>query len=123
MIKLIYMTIGLALVAIGVIGIFVPLLPTTIFFILAAVFFAKSNPRLENWILTHPKLGPSVVEWQEHGVIPFKAKLMAFAGMTLGYLLFLHMSAPSYILAIAVALMMMGIATYVGTRPSKPFQA
>ncbi len=92
-----------SLVATGIVGIFLPLLPTTIFFILAAGCFAKSNPRLENWILTHPKIGPNVIQWQEHKVIPRKAKLFAFTGLTFGYLMFLKMSEPAIPLAVTVA--------------------
>ena len=118
--KLFYMTLGLALVATGIVGIFLPLLPTTIFFILAAGCFAKSNPRLENWILTHPKIGPSVIQWQEHKVIPKKAKFLALTGLTFGYLLFLKISHPTILLAVAVALMMCAIAAYIASRPSRP---
>ncbi len=118
--KLFYLTLGLALVATGIIGIFLPLLPTTIFFILAAGCFAKSNPRLENWILTHPKIGPSVIHWQKHKVIPKKAKFLAFTGLTFGYVMFLKMSHPTLLLAVAVALMMASIAVYIASRPSKP---
>ncbi len=118
--KLFYMTLGLALVTTGIVGIFLPLLPTTIFFILAAGCFAKSNPRLENRILTHPKIGPSVIQWQEHKVIPKKAKFFAFTGLTFGYLMFLKMSHPAVPLAVAVALMMCVIAAYIASRPSRP---
>lgn len=121
--KLLYLTLGLALVAIGIVGIFLPLLPTTIFFILAAGCFAKSNPKLENWILTHPKIGPSVIQWQQHKVIPLRAKFFAFTGITFGYLMFLRISHPTLLLAIAVALMMSAIALYVGSRPSKPIES
>ncbi|GHB35137.1 hypothetical protein GCM10007094_25790 [Pseudovibrio japonicus] len=121
--KLLYLTLGLALVATGIVGIFLPLLPTTIFFILAAGCFAKSNPRLENWILTHPKIGPNVIQWQEHKIIPKKAKLFAFTGLAFGYLMFLKMSQPALPLALTVALIMCAIATYIATRPSKPAAA
>ncbi|KZL12610.1 Inner membrane protein YbaN [Pseudovibrio axinellae] len=118
--KLLYLIFGLALVATGIVGIFLPLLPTTIFFILAAGCFARSSPRLESWILTHPKIGPSVIYWQEHRAIPKKAKFFAFSGLIFGYLMFLKMSHPNVLLAIAVALMVCAVAGYIASRPSKP---
>lgn len=65
----------------GFVGAFLPVMPTTIFLILAAWFFARSSPRLEAWLLSHPRFGPMLRDWQEHGTMPRKAKLMACGGM------------------------------------------
>jgi uncharacterized protein len=72
---------GLAFVAIGIIGMFVPVLPTTVFFIIAAVIFARSNPEWEARIMNHPKFGPPIRDFRARGVIGRKAKIAAVSGM------------------------------------------
>jgi uncharacterized membrane protein YbaN (DUF454 family) len=109
---------GGLLVAIGFVGAFLPVLPTTPFLILAAACFARSSPRVEQWLLNHRQFGPVLRSWREHGAIPRKAKLLACSGMTVGYAWFLWGSAPSLPLAAGVAALMLGAAAYVLTRPS-----
>lgn len=58
--RAIWIVAGLASVAIGTVGVIVPGLPTTVFFIVAAACFARSSPRLEAWILDLPRIGPMV---------------------------------------------------------------
>ncbi len=58
----------------GIAGYILPVMPGTIFLILAAACFARSSRRLEAWIENHPKFGPTVVNWRKHGAIPRKAK-------------------------------------------------
>lgn len=74
---------GLFLVTLGVIGILVPGLPTTIFLIGAAACFAKSSPRLHQWLLAHPWFGPLIIHWQQTRSIPRKAKVIALFTMLL----------------------------------------
>ncbi|MGF7168666.1 hypothetical protein FHS91_000321 [Sphingobium xanthum] len=72
-----YLAAGLVAMALGIIGIPVPLLPTVPFFILAAFFFARSSPRLEARLLDHRRYGPHIRRWREHGAISRKAKQAA----------------------------------------------
>ena len=112
-----YLVLGLAFMALGFVGVFLPLLPTTPFLILAAACFARSSPRLENWLLDHPRFGPMLCDWRARGAIPWKAKLMSLAGMSSGFLVFWLAHKPGPLLTMAVvALMLTGVA-YVFTRP------
>lgn len=113
-----YLAAGLLLVGLGFVGAFLPVLPTTPFLILAVACFARSSHRLESWLLDHPGFGPTLRDWRERGAIPRKAKLLALAGMTVGFLLFWLGSHPGPLLMIAVAMLMLTGLVYVFTRPS-----
>lgn len=112
-----FFCLGCLMLALGVIGAFLPVMPTTIFLILAAWCFGKSSPRLEAWMLDHPRFGPSLRRWREEGAVPRKAKLMAVSGMTLGYALFWIEARPGWPLAACVAVFMLSAAAYVVSRP------
>lgn len=113
-----YLVLGIIMLITGIIGIFVPLMPTTIFLILAAWCFSRSSTRLENWLLNHATLGPTIVNWRKHGVVPPRAKVMACTGMVLGFVLFLLGAHPAPWLIALVALALALCAFYVLSRPS-----
>lgn len=108
---------GWVMVALGFIGAMLPVMPTTIFLIAAAGCFARSSPRFEQWLLDHPRFGPTLVAWRQEGAISRKSKRIAFAGMALGYALFLLGARPGLLLAAIVAIFFIASAWYVGSRP------
>ena len=120
MTRAIYLLLGLGFTALGVVGAFLPLLPTTVFLILAAACFAKSSPRMEAWILDHKDFGPLVRAWRENGAIPRKAKVLACAGMAGGFVLFFLSVHPKPWLALLVAVALAACALFVVSRPSAP---
>lgn len=115
--RMAWLSLGLALVGIGVIGIFVPLLPTTDFLILALPCFARSSPRLESWLLDHPRFGPGLNAWRQHRAIPRYAKIAACLGIAIGYVLFWLAARPWAPVAIAVAMILIGSALWIVSRP------
>jgi len=74
---------GWFLVMLGVIGIFIPGLPTTVFIIMAVWAFSRSSEKFHHWLWFHPRMGPSVRNWYTYRVIPISAKKLAIATMTL----------------------------------------
>jgi hypothetical protein len=68
---------GWIFVALGVIGIFLPLMPTTIFFILAAASFAKSSEKFYNWLIYHPRFGKFIRDYRKNRGMPLRAKIIA----------------------------------------------
>ncbi len=79
LIRFLLIAVGWTSVGLGVIGIFIPLLPTVPFLLLAAVCFARSSEVFHRWLVGHPKLGPMINGFLGGEGIPRHAKLMAIA--------------------------------------------
>lgn len=112
--------IGFLCVGLGGLGTVLPLLPTTPFLLIALWAFSRSSERFHHWLYTHPRFGPRLQAWHEHGVVPVKVKASAISamGVSLGLMVFVaRVKWP--VLVVSGALMLMG-ATYVLTRPSRP---
>ena len=82
--RLAFVSGGLACVGIGAVGLVVPGLPSTVFFIAAAACFSRSHPRLEQWVLDLPKIGPAVRDYRAGLGMPRRAKQWAIASMVVG---------------------------------------
>ncbi len=113
-----WLVLGLILVGVGLVGIFVPLLPTTDFMILALPCFARSSPRLEAWLLNHPRFGAGLRAWRLERAVPRRAKIAACMGMALGYGLFFLTMRPGVPLAVGIALALILSAAWLISRPS-----
>lgn len=85
--RIVWLVAGMVAVALGGIGIVVPGLPTTVFFIIAASCFARSSPRFERWVLELPKIGPMVRDHRDGLGMPRRAKAIALAMMWTAILL------------------------------------
>lgn len=79
--------IGWASVALGIAGIFLPVLPTTPFLLLAAACFVRSSRRLYLWLVGHPRLGPWICDYLDGKGIPLKGKVYAIGLMWASILL------------------------------------
>lgn len=77
MMRLLLAALGLLSLGLGILGIFLPVLPTTPLLLLAAALFFRSSPRLYDWLLEHPKLGPYIKNFREHKAIPLKIKVLS----------------------------------------------
>ena len=109
---------GWIFTALGVIGLILPLMPGTVFLILAAWCFSRSSPRFEAWLIGHPQLGPHVRLWRQTGAIARRAKYLACGSMVLSFALLTQTSAPPVALA-ATAICLIGAGTYVASRPER----
>lgn len=118
--KYFYITLGCFFVFIGVVGIFLPLLPTTPFLIGAAFFFSKGSDKFYYWLMNHKYLGPPIQDWKLGGVIRKSYKLIATT-MMLGSIFFI-LTRPniplvgkvSFLVVISIVLI------FIWTRPSFP---
>ena len=103
-------------VALGVIGAFVPGMPTTVFLIIAAWAFSKSSRRFHLWLWNHRKLGPAIRGWHEHRAIPMRAKVIALSTMTINFTAVSYFVADSWVLPTIMAAVMLPAMYYIASR-------
>ena len=117
--RMAFLVLGWLFFGIGLVGAFLPVLPTTPFMILALWAFARSSERFHTWLYTHPVFGPPLQRWNTHRVIPASSKLLSVGAMavSLAYLVWLSEAPPVAVLS-AAAIMGIG-AAYILTRPSR----
>lgn len=115
-----WFAVGWVAVAVGSIGVVVPGLPTTVFFIIAAWCFARSSPRFERWILELPKIGPMVLAHRQGLGMPYRAKVWAISTLCLfvGVALWTASDKPlvAAVIAVAALIGVLWIAFKVPTR-------
>ncbi len=77
--KIIITIFGLISLGLGILGIFLPVLPTTPFLLLSAFLFLRGNQRLYDWLMNHPKLGPYITDFMVHKSIPLHVKVVSIS--------------------------------------------
>lgn len=87
LLRFFWRVLALIFVSLGLIGAVLPGLPTTVFMLLAAWASGKGWPRLNHWLLNHPRFGPPIDNWYRYRVIPRRAKWMALVCMSLSAML------------------------------------
>lgn len=115
-IRLLWRMLAGTAVLLGLIGVFVPGLPTVPFLLLATWAAGRGWPALETWLLHHPRWGASIRAWREHGAMPRRAKWAASIMMSLSTGLMYLSSAPHW-LTLGVAVLMLGVAIWLWRRP------
>ncbi len=119
LIRPLWIVAGSVSLAIGVVGIVLPLLPTTPFVILAAFCYTRGSERLHRWLATHPRFGPSLQAWRQHGAIPRRAKRLAMTAIALALAVSYVAGVSFSILALQAGIMAVA-ATFIMTRPNPP---
>ncbi|MEO1222668.1 MAG: YbaN family protein [Pseudomonadota bacterium] len=117
--RAIWLAVGGGALAIGALGVVLPVLPTTPFVIVAAFAFGKSSPRLAMWLETSRTFGPIIANWRRHGAIAPRFKALSIVMMA-------SVFAASIIAALSVwvlivqAVCMTGAAAFIFSRPNGP---
>lgn len=117
MVKYFFIILGCLFFAIGFVGVFVPVLPTTVFMLLALWAFSRSSQRLHDYLWHHPRFGAAVRDWYQYGIVPRRAKVAAVLMMSgsAGFLLFFS-AAPAWGVGAAIVIMA-GVAIWLLGRP------
>ena len=114
--KPIWLMWGFISLGLGIIGIILPVLPTTPFILLAGFCFARSSERFHHMLVSHKIFGPLITDWQAKGAIAPQAKFLAAFMMAAVFLGSVYFGVPTYALVLQ-AICLLGAATYVLTRP------
>ena len=110
-----YLVLAYACIALGALGIFLPVLPTTPFLLVAAWAAPKASPRLDAWLHRHPRFGPVLRAWRDERAIPTRAKWLACSMLLASWLFMLATAATPWVPA-ATGVLFLCIGTYVCTR-------
>ena len=115
--RLFLISLGWICVSLAFVGVFVPGIPTTIFLIIALWAFTKTSKKLRYWLLQHKRFGPILNNWQEHKVVPLRAKILMVTFMILSVILF-HYSLQNLYLTTGLIVILGFVAKYVISLPS-----
>jgi uncharacterized protein len=115
--KLPYLLLAYVCIGLGIIGVFLPLLPTTPFVLLAAWAAAKGSPKLHRWLYEHPQLGAPLIAWEQKRAVSTGAKWVACIFMAASWtIMFLQTTGP--VIPLTTGLLFIGVATFLITRPT-----
>lgn len=117
--RIVLIAVGFTCLALGALGIFLPLLPTTPLVLVAAFAFANSSEKLHQWLLDHDVFGPLIDNWRQHRSISRHAKLMSVLSMVVVLVISWLVGVPMPVIAVQ-ALVLGCAAAFVLSRPSSP---
>lgn len=111
---------GAVSLALGVAGIFLPLLPTTPFVLLTAACWMRASPRLHRWLCEHPRFGPMVVAWERERALPLRLKILALVMMNTSILASVLLMPPRPWLQGLLILIALSVSIYLLRLPTLP---
>ncbi len=115
--KWFYWLITLVALALGLIGVVLPLLPTTPFLIVALWAASRCSPRLARWLENHPKLGSVLRNWRDHRAIPTTGKVLACLMMAISFAVIWYQGVSTTVLII-VFMVIISLMAYILSKPS-----
>lgn len=117
--RVLWLALGWVAMACAIVGAALPLIPTTPFLLVAAYAFARSSPRLHQWLITHKQFGPLIVDWHRYGAINRRAKMAAVFVMAVSFALSWLFGVGAVLLAVQ-AVVLAGAALFILSRPDGP---
>ena len=116
MTRIIWLSLGWIAVGFAFVGVFLPIVPTVPFLLVAAWAFGRSSERLRQRLLSDPIFGPDIKRWHERGAIRRPAKVFASLAMGGSILIGLFLGLPAYVLAVQ-AIILLSAAAFILSRP------
>ncbi len=118
--KKLFVAAGFISFGLGVIGAFLPVMPTVPFMILAALCFSKGSERWHKWMTGHPRYGAQIRDWEEHGVIRKKIKILTTCILILSLIINTFVVKLKMFWIISLAVVFALVLVFIWTRPSEP---
>ena len=116
MARLVALMLAYFFLALAMVGIFFPGLPTVPFLLLTAWFAARGSDRLHSWLYAHPHLGKLLIDWEKQGAVSRTSKVIAVLMLTTSWVVMYHRLNNVWWLA-GIAVLFVAIATYIVSRP------
>ncbi len=110
---------GAASLVLGVLGVFLPLLPTTPFLLLAAACWARASPRLHRRLLAHPHFGPMIDDWERHHSLSRRVKITSISLLAMSIGTSIYLVRETLWLQLLLAVIAIGVATWMWRLPTR----
>jgi len=117
-----YFVIGICCLILGVIGAFLPVMPTTVFILIAAWAFANSSDKFHQALLDNSKTGPMIRSWRYNQCVPKPAKIAALVSMIIS-LIIVWFSTEGWMISSIVGVIFILILSFILTRPSNGLES
>lgn len=104
-------------VGFGILGIALPLLPTTPFLLLALMCYSKGSQKFHDWLLNHPRFGDYIHSWQKSGAIPLRAKKVACILITINLCIIWTLGPNSMVIQVTVTALLTSVILFILSRP------
>lgn len=111
-----YLVIAYVSVALGVVGAFLPLLPTTPFLLLSAWCAARGSPALHRWLYAHPSIGATLIAWEQKRAVSRQAKWFACLFMSISWLI-MYFQTSGWIVPTVTGVLFVAMSAFLLTRP------
>lgn len=118
-----FLALGFLFLGVGLVGVVLPLVPTTINLILAAYFFGRSSERWETWVLEHRRFGPLVRDFRSGLGIPLRAKVWAVALIAVTFTISIVFVIELLAVRVLLVALAVAVSAYILTRPTKRVRA
>jgi uncharacterized membrane protein YbaN (DUF454 family) len=112
----VWISVGVACVGAAFVATLLPLVPTTPFLLVAAYAFARSSERFHTWLMTHPRLGPPIRDWNEGRLVHRNAKWLATVSISLAFTFSVVIGLPVWVL-VAQTVILSAVVAYIWSRP------
>lgn len=112
-----YLLLGWTCVGLGIVGAILPVMPTTVFLLIAAWAFGRSSPRWHRWLREHPRFGHLIRCWEENHAMPARAKRIAWTTLAVSWAVTAALLGPLSLAALASGVCIAGVAIYIAHIP------
>ncbi|MBT3333194.1 MAG: YbaN family protein [Rhodospirillaceae bacterium] len=117
------LALGFVCTVLGIVGIILPVMPGTVFLLIAAWAFSRSSERLHLWLYHHPRFGRTIRDWQQYRAIPMRGKVLAITMMSASFTYVTISYSPNWLVPTLVAATLIPVAIWIATRPTRPYGA